>query len=67
MGGLFFFQDAGKVIVFKVEWPEGRAFVSWSGDVTVNRSVSIAQTQSSVVEMGRKFAELNGIHDGQQV
>lgn len=42
------------------------AFVSWSGDVTVNRSVSSGQTQSSVIEIGRKFADLNGIRDKEQ-
>ncbi|KAK3749947.1 hypothetical protein QZH41_013854, partial [Actinostola sp. cb2023] len=57
----------GKVVVFQVEWAGGLAFISWSGETAVNRSVGFGQTQLTVIEVGKKFADLNGIKMGEQV
>lgn len=55
----------GPAKVFQIEWDGGQAYCSWSGETAVTRSSGFLQ--SSVVEMGRKFADLNGIRIGEQV
>jgi len=58
-------QDFSKLVVLQLEWREGQAYCSWSGETTLTRSTGFEV--SSVVEIGRKFAELNGMNAGEQV
>lgn len=61
----YFAQDLSKLLVLQLDWNGGQAYCSWSGETAITRSTGFVQ--SSVVEIGRKFAELNGINIGEQV
>lgn len=54
-------------MVFQAEWDGGKAYLSWSGGTAITRSDGFAQSQGPILELGKRFADMNGIKMGQQV
>ena len=54
-------------VVLELEHVERSIYVSWSGDLAVDRFSKGFESVSSVVEIGKRFADCLGLTERQQV
>ena len=57
----------GQPFALQLQWENGKAFASWSGEVTSGKRGDILNDSSSIVQLGKKFADGLGLDDKQQV
>ena len=57
----------GQPFALQLLWENGKAFASWSGEVTRDKRGDILNDSSSIVQLGKKFADGLGLDDNQQV
>jgi len=57
----------GQPFALQLQWTEGKAFTSWSGEVIRSNKHDPIYGSSSVIQLGKKFADLLGLDEDQQV
>lgn len=50
-----------------MQWTDGKAFTSWSGEVIRSKKHDPIYGSSSVIQLGKKFANSLGLDEDQQV
>lgn len=55
------------MMVFKLDWDGGTAFLTWSGEAVISRSLGFKQNQNPIIEISKRFGVQNGLKMGQQV
>ena len=57
----------GQPFALQLQWTDGKAFTSWSGEVIRTKKHDPLTGSSSVIQLSKKFADTLGLEDGQQV
>lgn len=57
----------GQPFALQIQWTNGKAFTSWSGEVIHSKKHDLLNGSSSVIQLGKKFADSLGLVEDQQV
>ena len=57
----------GQPFALQLQWTEGKAFTSWSGEVIRSKKHDPMYGSSSVIQLGKRFADSLGLDEDQQV
>ena len=57
----------GQPFALQLQWADGKAFTSWSGEVIRSTKHDPLTSTSSVIQLGKKFADSLGLVEDQQV
>ncbi|KAL9964534.1 hypothetical protein ACROYT_G028189 [Oculina patagonica] len=57
----------GQPFALQLQWTNGKAFTSWSGEVIHSKKHDLLSGSASVIQLGKKFADSLGLVEDQQV
>ena len=57
----------GQPFALQLQWTDGEAFTSWSGEVIRSKKHDPIYGSSSVIQLGKRFADSLGLDEDQQV
>lgn len=65
--GISWITFQGQPFALQLQWTDGKAFTSWSGEVIHSKKHDPIYGSSSVIQLGKKFADSLGLDEDQQV